>query len=82
MAIANSKLFEILQIIDRLGLSHARCGADETMDTTLMKLVSSMRACDVTSNAKDPRAVGLLVRLLMVAGTAQQVSTDDRNKRI
>lgn len=82
MASANSKLFEILQIIDRLDLSRARCGADETMDTTLMKLVSSMRACDVQSNAKDPRAVGLLVRLLMVAGTAQQVSPDDINKRI
>lgn len=46
------------------------------MDITLLKLISSMKSSDpaCNANAKDPRAVGLLVRLNMISGTPQQVT--------
>lgn len=47
------------------------------MDATLIKLMSSLKNSDVQNNTKDPRAVGLLVRYAMVAGTAQQVFKND-----
>lgn len=45
------------------------------MAETLSKLMSSTKIVEHGSNSKDPRAVGLLVRLSMISGTAQQVGS-------
>lgn len=58
-------------------IGNFRCVSDDTMDATLIKLMSSLKNSDVQNNTKDPRAVGLLVRYAMVAGTAQQVFKND-----
>lgn len=45
------------------------------MDETLRKLIAATKGGEQAQNGKDAKAVGLLARMSMVAGTPLQVSS-------